>query len=431
MGDGDLICHSIGRLSRVSDLAVSQDDGRKGGNRRRPSRELWGECAGFFDRTGLTLMMRILQVVGCMNRGGAETWLMHVLRAIDQQRFQFDFLVHGTHPGAYDAEIAALGGRLVTCPSPANPLAYAHAFRRLLNECGPYDIVHSHLHHFSGFVLRLTRRAGISGRVAHSHLDSAHGDAGAPISRRAYVSVARRWIDRSATAGLACSDAAGAALFGRGWRNDPRWRVLHCGIDLVPFAAAPDREAVRRELGIPPSAFVIGHVGRFSDQKNHRFIVDVAGALAARTNDARVVLIGDGPLRTSIEEHVRRAGLTDFVIFAGAQSDIPRLMIGAFDVFLFPSHYEGVALALIEAQAAGLPIVCSDVISGETDVVTPLIHRMSLQCPPGAWADAILARRGGAAVPREAAVTLIERSHFNIRESVHRLETFYDGCCAN
>jgi glycosyltransferase involved in cell wall biosynthesis len=363
-----------------------------------------------------------------MNRGGAETWLMHVFRSIDRRRYQLDFLVHTEAAGAYDAEIAALGGRVVDCPPPANPVRYARTFRRLLRERGPYDIVHSHLHHFSGFVLKLARSEGVSARIAHSHLDSAADDSSAPIGRRAYFAVARRWIDRCATAGLACSEAAGAALFGAGWRQDPRWSVLHCGIDLVPFAETPDRAALRQELGIPASAFVVGHVGRFFEQKNHEFIVDIAQSLVARAQDVRILLVGDGPLRPAIEEKVRAAGLSEFVVFAGVRADIPRLMVGAIDVMVFPSRYEGLALVLIEAQAAGLPSVCSDVISDETKVVDTLIQRLSLQESPDSWAEAIVAQRGRPRVARLEARRRIERSPFNIRESVRQLEHFYNGC---
>jgi glycosyltransferase involved in cell wall biosynthesis len=120
--------------------------------------------------------------------------------------------------------------------------------------------------------------------------------------------------------------------------------------------------------------------------------------------------------------------LSEFVIFAGVRADIPRLMVGAIDVLVFPSRYEGLALVLIEAQAAGLPCVCSDVISGETEVVETLIQRLSLRESPDAWADAIVSHKGRPRIPGAEARRRIERSPFNISESVRQLEHFYNGC---
>jgi glycosyltransferase involved in cell wall biosynthesis len=236
----------------------------------------------------------------------------------------------------------------------------------------------------------------------------------------------KRWIARHASAGLATSRQAASALFGAAWETDPRWRLLYCGIDLEPFRASADRVGVRAELGIPAGAFVVGHVGRFYEQKNHAFLVDIAAEIAKREPNMRLLLLGDGPLRSVIEQRVADMGMTDKVIFTGGRSDVPRLMLGAMDVFVFPSFYEGLGLAGVEAQAAGLPIVLSDVVPKEMDVVRPLIRRLSLSQSASVWAEATMAvrsvtNRGN----RVDALTLLEQSPLDIRPSVMDLVDLY------
>ena len=313
--------------------------------------------------------IRILHVVGGMDRGGIETWLMHVLRHIDRDRYRMDFVVHTARPCAYNDEIRALGCDVIPCPEPARPWSYAGRFKRILRERGPYAVVHSHVHFHSGFVLRYAAQAGVPACIAHSHIDEFRLRASAGPVRRAYLALTQRWIASRATAGLAASRKQAADLFGPRWEADSRWRVLHYGIDTRPFHERVDPGAVRAELGIPPGAFVVGHVGRFARQKHDAFLLAVAARLAACEPNLHLLLVGTGPLRLAIEEAAARLGLTDRVIFAGPRADVPRLMRGAMDVFLFPSLFEGLGLVLIEAQAAGVPCVVSDVVPGEADVV--------------------------------------------------------------
>src|SRR5882724_9664065 len=128
-----------------------------------------------------------------MDRGGVETWLMHVLRNIDRERFHMDFLVETDRRCAFDDEIESLGSNLHVCPPPRHPLSYARSFLRTLREHGPYDIVHSHVHHSSGLTLRLAKRAGVPIRIAHSHSDTKTIDAQSPLLRRLQLSIGRRW----------------------------------------------------------------------------------------------------------------------------------------------------------------------------------------------------------------------------------------------
>ena len=351
---------------------------------------------------------------------------MHVLRHIDRERFRMDFLSHTTQHCDYDDEIRALGSKIIPCMHPSRPWNYARNFGRIMREHGPYDVVHSHVHHYSGYILRLAHQAGVPIRIAHSHNDTSWCQAQAGLWRRMYLRLMKQWIARYATVGLAASRRAAVALFGPNWNTDPRWRILLYGIDLTPFQNCVDPIAVRAELDIPPDAFVIGHVGRFFEQKNHVFLVDIAAEVARREPKMFLLLVGGGSLWSAIEQKVNQAGLADRVVFAGVRPDVPRLMVGAMDVFLFPSLSEGLGIVLIEAQSAGLPCIVSDAVPKEADVVKPLIRRISLSQPASAWAEAILAARDAApTITQPEAMTIMEKSPFNIQTSVKQLEVVY------
>lgn len=334
--------------------------------------------------------MRILHVLGKLDRGGAETWLVQLLRNIDRSQFQMDFVVHSEVRGAYDEEVQALGARVIPCLSTTRPVQYARNFLGILKHDGPYDVVHSHVHHFSGYVLMLAAMAGVPVRIAHSHSDRRPGDRGRGTLRAAYLSAMKGLVRTFATGGLTVSSEAGDDLFTPNWRSCSKWKLVHLGIDLSRFAITVDRNSVRRELGIPDDALVVGHVGRFFPEKNHALLVEIAREIVKREPRAFFLLLGGGPLRGEIEKVVRSLNLDKHFLFAGVRPDVPTLMKGAMDVFLFPSVYEGLPIALLEAQAAGLPCVISETISVESDMVPDLIVRKSLTQSPSLWAAHVL-----------------------------------------
>jgi glycosyltransferase involved in cell wall biosynthesis len=350
---------------------------------------------------------------------------MHILRHADRDLFQMDFLVHTAHPCPYDDEVRALGGKIIPCLHPARPWNYARNFRRALAAHGPYHIVHSHVHHYSGYVLRLAWRAGVPVRIAHSHVDVMPQDATPSLVRRAYLATGKRWICRHATIGLACSRTAADALFGPRWRDEARLSLLYYGIDPEPFRADANG-SVKAELGLPPDTFVIGHVGRFDEQKNHRFLLEIIHDVAKAEPRSRLLLIGVGSLQPVIKRRAAELGLASHVIFAGLRSDVPRVLRGAVDAFVMPSFYEGLGIAALEAQAAGVPSFLTDTIPPEADVVPQLVKRLSLSQPAGAWATALLAaRREPRPVSPAEALAAVERSPFNICKGVAELQQVY------
>lgn len=373
--------------------------------------------------------IRVLHVFNRMDRGGAETWIVNVMRRVDRERFRFDFLMESDKPGAYDDEIRALGGDIHIAGSPRSLPRFTRAFRRIVREHGPYDVVHSHVHHGSGVMLALASWCGVPIRIAHSHSDSRAIQQTAPLARRMYYGASRALIGRYATAGLAVSQNAATSLFAEYWERDSRWRVLHCGIDLEAFAKPVDRDALRAQFGIPADAFVVGHVGRFEPVKNHGFLIDVFAQVRQERPNARLLLIGDGPLRGEIERHVRDLSLTDAVHFAGVRPDVPTLLRGAMDTFVFPSVREGLGLAVVEAQAAGLVCAISDAVPIEAIIVPNLVQRLPHLTSREQWVETILTppgeqhdREEHGAIDRD-----IIESTFNIRASVDALEQVYLG----
>ena len=369
--------------------------------------------------------LKILHIVGRMNRGGVETWLMNLLRTVSRDSWQMDFLAGDPTPADYDEEIRQRGARILPCPL-QNPLLYVFRLVGILRKGGPYDVIHSHVHHFSGITLLIAYWMGIPVRIAHSHSDTAALDAKATWLRRLYLSLMKKLIDRFATVGMAVSREAATALSNG---STPRlaWQVRHCGINLADYSHPVDREALRQEWGIPRTSFVIGHVGSFSLVKNHEFILQVAQEVFRRKPDSRLVLVGDGRLRSDIEHQAKILGIADKTVFTGKRADVPKLM-GMMDVFLFPSLYEGLGLAVIEAQSAGLPIVIANSVPKETEVVSDLFVWMSLSQPPELWAEKCLQMSElkdyrAHLKPHQ----ILEESSFNIATNWHDLDGFYTG----
>lgn len=367
--------------------------------------------------------MRILHVVGGLNRGGAETWLVQMLAHIDREKYQMDFLVHSTEAGAYDEEVRAFGSRLFTCLKPSNPLLYALNFRRILRRYGPYDCVHSHIHHYGGYVLMLAASMGVPVRIAHSHSDTSIPDRGSSGLRRTYLFGMQVLIRHFATRQIAVSQGAARSLFSELWNSDSRCRISPLGINLLPFNQMHDTKQVRSELGIPHEAFVVGHVGRFAQEKNHRFLVKVAEQFCKLDEKAIFLLVGDGPLRSEIEDLVCSRGLKERFVFAGTRTDVPSLMKGAMDCFLLPSNYEGLPLVLLEAQAAGLHCIVSDAVSNEGDANESAVTRLSLAAVPSEWASHLtVARFNG----RDSSISGNWLGTRSIEASVVRMESLYN-----
>jgi glycosyltransferase involved in cell wall biosynthesis len=364
-------------------------------------------------------MVKVLQIVGGLRRAGTETWLLQVARRINRSAIAMDFLVHGDEEGDYEEELRDLGFGIVRTPMPGRYAAYLRSVGAAF-ERGGYDVVHSHLQHFSGVTTFLASRHQIPVRIVHSHLDVqpqlARG------RKATYAWVMQRLIRHHATHRVAVSQRAATALFGRDWSRQSNTAVLSCGIDLAPFLGPADM-SLRASLGLRPEGLVIGHVGRFVEQKNHEMLLAVAAEVMRKDPDAQLLLVGEGPLHLQIEQTCIELGIRDRTIFAGSRNDVPEILKAAVDVFVFPSRYEGLGLAVVEAQAAGAPCVIADHVPAEVAVLPELIHRQSLQDSPAAWAAAV--SRASRSYGGRAAACRVSKTAYNIDCSVMWLERLY------
>ncbi len=335
-------------------------------------------------------MAKILHIVGQMNRCGAETLIMNIYRHIDRNKVQFDFAVHTVQPGHFDQEIVALGGRILHLPKPSAVgfHTYGRALANTLRKYGPFAVVHSHVHHFSGYIMHVAKKEGVLIRVAHSH-SSQDGQRNSWL-RIAYRWYMRRLIRKHTIHMFGCSRVACEVLFGSDCWQDSRVTVLPNAIDLALYEALPDdRHALRQNIPISADVLLIGHVGRFRRPKNHLFLIEVFDALLQKLPSVHLILVGDGPLKSEIESLIQTKGIKDSVHLLGIRSDVPQIM-STLDLFLFPSLYEGLGIALIEAQAAGVPCVVADTVPNEADVKIGLIHFVNLQDRVDLWVQKIL-----------------------------------------
>lgn len=361
--------------------------------------------------------IRVLHCVAGLDHGGYESLLMNLYRCVDRQAVQFDFV--SSFPGVYEAEIEALGGRIHRIPfiTQKGPLVYTRALDRVLQSHPEYRILHSHMDKFSGLVMQRGKKAGVPVRIAHSHNTQNEGGLAFQLVKNHYG----RMVLPNATHLFACSRTAADWMFGA---EAQKAHILLNGIDPERFLVnAALRAQARAEFGLAPTTLVFGHVGRFTPQKNHEKLLDIFAAVAAAEPDCALLLAGTGPLQQSMREKAQALGLAQKIRFLGARQDIPALLQG-MDCFLFPSLHEGLPVTLVEAQAAGLPVLASDAITSEV-CVTPLVRLLRLAEPSQAWAKAALTAARAGRAGRASPVNALAEAGYDIRQTAAWLQDFY------
>lgn len=365
--------------------------------------------------------IRVLQVFHCMDCGGAENMIMNLYREIDRSKVQFDFLVHSTKKSYFDEEIKALGGRIFCMPyfKVINTYAYKKALRTFFEAHPEIKIVHGHVGSCSHIYLKIAKRYGCF-TIAHSHSTKPKASLKS-LAFRLFTFETRRVAQYF----MSCGQLAGDYRFGKRITADTaRYQILPNAINLDKYAFNLEmRLSMRQEFGYAKGP-VFGHIGRFNYPKNHDFLIDIFQEIHQRTPEARLLLVGEGELRGEIEEKVLRLGLQKAVHFTGLRQDIPRLLMG-MDVLLFPSHYEGLPVTLVEAQASGLPCFISDVITKEIHC-TSLVEAHSLKENAASWAERAI-EIANKEIDREAKepAEQIRKAGYDIKESAKELSAFY------
>ncbi|MBQ9436822.1 MAG: glycosyltransferase [Lachnospiraceae bacterium] len=369
-------------------------------------------------------MIRVLHVLGGLNFGGAESRIMDLYRKINRNRIQFDFCIHIREHCHYEVEVAKLGGRVFRVPPYRvyNGGAYKSAWNELLERIPDIQIVHGHMTSTAGIYLPLAKEKG---KITIAHARSAGLT---PGLKATLTKKLREGLLEKADYCLACSEIAGEAVFGSDFKRSEKAAVFPNAIDISKFIFdSALRNAQRKELSLDPETVVIGHVGQFCYAKNHEFLLKVFAKVHQVLPQSRLLMVGGGELKAKMEGLAKSLGIFDFCIFTGEQTNtVP--FYQAMDLFVFPSHFEGLPGSVIEAQASGLPCLISDVIASETDA-TDLVTRMAVSEGEDAWVAWILnwASEWGGVIDREDQSDQIKKAGLDVTAQARNLASFYQA----
>lgn len=323
-------------------------------------------------------MFRVLQIVGSLNMGGAENFVINLYRNIDKDIIQFDFLLYDRPQGKnFYEEVEKSGARIYYVPPKKDGFRKNYEAVKTVVKKHGYQIVWRHTDNcFAGVDIIAARAGGAERLILHSHSTRCNGVEGM------LHYIWRPIINCFATERLACGEEAGKWLFGK-----KSFKVIANGIDVRRCCFRQNTRVEYRQILKLEDKFVIGNVGRFGAEKNHIFLLDIFEEMCVRKKNAVLLLIGDGELQDHVRDKVTKLGIVDKVFFLNTRTDVPEIM-QAMDVFCMPSLYEGLPVALIEAQAVGLPCVVSDVITREVDI-TGNLRFVSLNESVQTWGDVI------------------------------------------
>lgn len=360
----------------------------------------------------------IAHVIGKWLGGGVEAVVMNYYKNIDRTKIQFDFICDNDSTDIPYDEIKKLGGRVILIPPYQKIFEYEKELLKIFKE-NNYQIVHSHINTLSAFPLRVAKKAKIKIRIAHSHSTTNKKE----WKKNLLKQILRPFSKLYATDYMACSELAGRWLFGNKEYNRKNVYLLNNAIDLDKFKYNEKiRTEKRKELKIKDDNLVIGHIGRFVEQKNHRFLIDIFNEIYKTNKKAILLLIGKGPLETEIKEKVEKLGLTKVVYFLGQRSDVNELY-QVFDVFLLPSLYEGLPVVGVEAQATGNLCYFSTSMTKETKVLDTTKF-MSLENTPKEWSKNIF--KDLKKYKKTDTKDQVSKYGFNIQEEAKRLVTYYE-----
>lgn len=372
--------------------------------------------------------VRVLHVLGGLNLGGAESRVMDLYRCMDRDKVQFDFLIHRRDIGSaacqkhfYEEEVEALGGKVYALPKfmVYNYAAYRRAARDFFRAHHEFAVVQGHMTSTAAIYLPQAKKAGVP--VVCAHARSAGVDKGI---KGIITKLLRLPLLKKADYCLACSKEAGEAVFGSKWADSAKARLVPNAINAQRFQYNPAlREKMRTELSLGDS-FVIGHVGRFHYAKNHEFLLEVFGRLhqnlEQKGRSCKLLLLGEGEGMAAAKAQAAALGVEKDVLFLGNHKDV-EAYYQVFDLFLFPSRFEGLPGTVVEAQAAGLRCIISDRITTEVGI-SELVSFHSLEDGADQWAKEV---ECSMVYERRDRCEAVRKAGFDVQEQARRLERFY------
>lgn len=359
-------------------------------------------------------MKRILHIIHGLSIGGAETFIYNLMVGMDKSQFVFDFAIQNPNIKHLNIKhLTEMGGKILLIPAFTKaPIAQYRALKRILAT--GYDCVHIHMNAFVNPIPAIVASKFPNKVIIHSHnsLNSSGGEIAKLVHK-----VNKTFFLRKKFARLACSDLAGRWMFG----NKP-YSVVNNAVDLSRFKFNEQtRQELRHQLGINDE-FVIGHVGRFVEQKNHKLLLKIFAhyRLEYPADNAQLVLVGDGPLFEPVKALAEELKIADSVCFIGS-TDSPEKYYNVFDCFLFPSLFEGLAFVAIEAQANGLPIIASDNVTREINISNS-VQFIELSESLDFWCKSM---NGTRLVQRSQIASKLINSKFDLHTMVEQMSIIY------
>ncbi len=320
-----------------------------------------------------TKKIKVLQVLASLQCGGAESRILDVYRKINLSEIEFDFVCMQEGKQFYEDEICLRGGKVIKIQHPRSSGAVRNLIQlvTIIKE-GDYDVVHAHTSFHCGLVMFAAWISKVPVRVAHARTTSTEHQ---NWKNKIFLMIGRSLIGRLSTDRLAVSDEAGKYLFG-----GKQYRIVPNAIDYKKYGSIQENqiEALKKEFLIPDNKTIIGMVGRFEPMKNHEFAVKWFARYAKKNYQSMLIFVGDGPKRAYIEELVKSFNLCKQVVFTGIRKDID-VWMNVFDVLIVPSLYEGLGGVILEAQAAGTPVLKSDSFTDAADLNIGLVSSVSVE----------------------------------------------------
>lgn len=363
-------------------------------------------------------MIRVLQVLGGLNRGGAETMVMNLYRALNHQEIQFDFIVHSYTQNDYREEIENLGGKIFIFPTfkAYNVLQYRNKWDRFLNEHPEYKILHSHVRSYASIFFPIAQKHGLK-TIVHSHSTSNGSGMKGKVKN-----LLQRPLVKQSDYLFACSAMSGKWLFGEKGINQENYYLVKNSIDVEKYRFDIDVRKYYREVLAVDNKIVFGHVGRLSEPKNHRFLLEVFKEIIKREQNAVLIIVGNGELKKNIQNQIKELSLQDNVYMLGSRNDVSEIL-QAVDVFLFPSLWEGLPVTVVEAQAAGLPCIISDTITEEVKLSSNVIY-LPINKGTKIWTETALKLINNR---NPEAADLVISAGFDVHTTAKWLTDFYRG----
>ena len=367
-------------------------------------------------------MIRVLQVVGALKIGGAETMLMNLYRQIDRDSVQFDFLVYNEEETPYTDLVRKLGGRIfyINEKYVRNPILYYYKIKEICEKYGPFAAIHAHMDSHNAIPITFARFLKIPIRISHSHTTIRKVQKG--LFRRIYIFISGFLINLNSTKRISCGEEAGKSLYGK-----KSFDVIYNPIDIDSFCNVPDDIIIslKKQWGMPEKKAVLGMVGRLSVEKNHMLMLDVADLIKKQRLDFLFVVAGDGPLRKDLEQKIKERELENYVKLLGNIKEIP-VFLKCINLLFMPSIYEGFPVSLIEAQASGVNAVISDSITKEADLKMGLIHPCALDASASVWLKIICEVLSNIKTIDIDRKTILEKLGFDSKVCAKRLVKLYE-----